>query len=248
MTSRPFNGLDVILNFGFLDAEFKDNRDAVTQSDFTGNTLPNSPKYTLNPSIRYSSELTKGLGGFAGILGHYAGKIYGNEANSFSQSSYKLVDVFVGVTRDITRAKELERTKDRFVSDMSHELRTPLGSVQNFLGMLNMGVLGEFPAKTARLAQSAERSVDRLIGLINELLDLEKMEQGKLHVEIGDTSLQEVSSIVKESIDGFANKHEVELIYPDNDLSFEADANKIAQVLIKRRGRHAAQRSKKADR
>lgn len=137
------------------------------------------------------------------------------------------------VVLDVTERHELQELRRSFVSMVSHELRTPLGSVQNFLGLLNMGILGELPDKTSRLAKSAERSVDRLIGLINELLDLEKMEEGKLVLDIRETNLSEVLSIVKESVDGFGQKHDVELVYPgDSELLFSADENKIAQVLI----------------
>ena len=136
------------------------------------------------------------------------------------------------VVLDVTERYELQELRKSFVSMVSHELRTPLGSVQNFLGLLNMGVLGEVPEKTSKLATSAERSVNRLIGLINELLDLEKMEQGELPLDITQTNLDNVIEILKESVDGFASKHEVKLLYPSKEIEFEADENKVGQVLI----------------
>ena len=133
---------------------------------------------------------------------------------------------------DITERYELQKMKQSFVAMVSHELRTPLTSVQNFLGMLNMGILGDLSEKAKRLGGSAERSVNRLITLINDLLDAEKLEQGKVSLTINDTNTQEILEASLEALEGFAQKHNVVLNAQKENFELKADANRISQVLI----------------
>ena len=84
------------------------------------------------------------------------------------------------VFRDITERRALEEMKDEFISVVSHELRTPLTSVRGALGLLSGGVLGAMPAKAQRMIDVAVESTERLIRLINDILDVERMTAGKL--------------------------------------------------------------------
>jgi PAS domain S-box-containing protein len=82
--------------------------------------------------------------------------------------------------RDITAQLEAERMKKEFTSTLSHELRTPLTSIIGSLQLINAGVLGELPKDVSELTDIAERNGQRLLDLINDLLDIEKIESGKL--------------------------------------------------------------------
>jgi PAS domain S-box-containing protein len=82
--------------------------------------------------------------------------------------------------RDITAQLEAERMKNEFTSTLSHELRTPLTSIIGSLQLINAGVLGEIPKDVAELTDVAERNGQRLLDLINDILDIEKIESGKL--------------------------------------------------------------------
>ena len=82
--------------------------------------------------------------------------------------------------RDITAQLEAERMKKEFTSTLSHELRTPLTSIIGSLQLINAGVLGDVPKDVAELTDIAERNGQRLLDLINDILDIEKIESGKL--------------------------------------------------------------------
>jgi len=82
--------------------------------------------------------------------------------------------------QDVTRELEAERMKKEFTSTLSHELRTPLTSIIGSLQLINSGVLGDMPQDVAELTAVAERNGTRLLDLINDILDIEKIESGKV--------------------------------------------------------------------
>ena len=81
--------------------------------------------------------------------------------------------------RDISQRHALDRLKDEFISTVSHELRTPLTSIRGALGLLSAGLLHELNEKTANLLRIAVSNSDRLVRLINDILDLERMQSGR---------------------------------------------------------------------
>ncbi|MCA9705338.1 MAG: hypothetical protein KDK70_05795 [Myxococcales bacterium] len=89
----------------------------------------------------------------------------------------------VGVATDVTERLRAQRMKDEFVSIVSHELRTPLTSIRGSLGLLEGGVAGALPTKAADLVRIARSNTDRLIRLINDILDLDKMQAGRVTLE-----------------------------------------------------------------
>ncbi|MDQ3092273.1 MAG: PAS domain S-box protein, partial [Actinomycetota bacterium] len=96
----------------------------------------------------------------------------------------------VVVCKDVTERRELERTKDEFTSVVSHELRTPLTSIRGSLGLLESGVLGPLPEKGQRMIEIAVENTDRLVRLINDILDIERIGSGKIdmHRQPGDAA------------------------------------------------------------
>ncbi len=116
-------------------------------------------------------------------------------------------------TRGLLRAlryaverKRLERLKDEFVSTVSHELRTPLTSISGSLGLLMGNVVGNLPRPMARLLAIAHTNSQRLVRLVNDILDIEKMEAGRVVFNFGCV---EVRSVVEQAIDanrGFAGR------------------------------------------
>lgn len=99
--------------------------------------------------------------------------------------------------RDVTQQLEAERLKEEFTSTLSHELRTPLTSVIGALQLVNAGAVGSPNAEMRELTTMAERNSQRLLDLINDLLDLEKVEAGKLPLELQAMPLGE---LVRESL------------------------------------------------
>ena len=86
----------------------------------------------------------------------------------------------MAVARDITQIKAVERLKSEFVSTVSHELRTPLTSIRGALGLVAGGAVGALPEKAAELITIAHRNSERLVHIINDILDIDKIESGRL--------------------------------------------------------------------
>ena len=99
---------------------------------------------------------------------------------------------FVGVVRDITGRKQAEAARGQFVATVSHELRAPLTSVMGGLKLVTSGALGPLEDKPAALLQVALRNVDRVVLLINDLLDLEKLDAGKMDMPMEPIDLGEL--------------------------------------------------------
>jgi PAS domain S-box-containing protein len=111
--------------------------------------------------------------------------------------------------RDITAQLEAERLKKEFTSTLSHELRTPLTSIIGSLQLINVGVFGEVPKDVMELTEVAERNGQRLLDLINDILDIEKIESGKLTL---NPEVLRVDELVREAMllnKGFGDRFKV---------------------------------------
>lgn len=138
-----------------------------------------------------------------------------------------------GVNWDITELKKAERMKSEFVSTVSHELRTPLTSIQGSLGLLCGTMAHTLPENARKLLDVARRNSDRLALLINDLLDMEKIEAGKLHFE---STRQPILPLVEQSLEanaGYALTHQVhfKLTQTAGDAQADVDANRFLQVM-----------------
>ena len=98
--------------------------------------------------------------------------------------------------RDFEEEKKTDELKTEVVNVVSHELRTPLTAIRNALSLLGGPKLGTLSPGQSRFVDLAQRNVDQLIGIINDLLDLSKIEAGKLHLELAPTSLGGAIEIV----------------------------------------------------
>jgi PAS domain S-box-containing protein len=133
---------------------------------------------------------------------------------------------------DISEKREIERMKQEFVAIVSHDLRAPLTSLQGFLDMIGLGAFGELPDKLKDRAEIASRSIGRLIDLINSLLDLEKIEAGKLDFQFKQTSMPTVVGIALDAVGDMARTENVEIKCAVKDVQLEADGERLAQALI----------------
>jgi signal transduction histidine kinase len=135
--------------------------------------------------------------------------------------------------RYATERKRLERLKDEFVSTVSHELRTPLTSISASLGLLVGNAAGILAEPARRLLGIAHANSQRLVRLINDILDIEKLESGHVVFDLGRI---EVRSLVERTIDGyrgFAEGHNVRIRFEGSSAVAEvrADPDRLAQVL-----------------
>ncbi|MBY0549817.1 MAG: CHASE3 domain-containing protein [Candidatus Obscuribacterales bacterium] len=127
---------------------------------------------------------------------------------------------------------EAARRKQELVSMVSHDLRTPLTSVQASLTLLSEGVMGTLPVKAQKEVLNAETNTGRLINLINDLLDIEKMEAGQMRVERCLTDVQSIFERSAEAVKGFADKQKVTVKIETTDLDIYADGDRMIQVVI----------------
>ena len=137
------------------------------------------------------------------------------------------------VAHDITAYKNVERLKDEFVSTVSHELRTPLTSIHGSLVLLDQGAVGVMSEQAAHMLAIARRNTDRLIRLINDLLDLEKMQAGKMEMSVRPTDLRHLVEQAVSSVQSTAGAAGITLIIecPDDAPPVEVDADRMIQVL-----------------
>jgi PAS domain S-box-containing protein len=135
--------------------------------------------------------------------------------------------------RDITLQLEAERLKKEFTSTLSHELRTPLTSIIGSLQLINTGVVGDVEKDVTELTTIAERNGQRLLDLINDLLDVEKIESGKFTLVPEIVSLDSVLRDTLVLNKGFADRYNVRLALEDNlvPVRVEADPKRLVQVV-----------------
>ena len=117
----------------------------------------------------------------------------------------------VAIGYDLTETQRAEKLKNEFVSVVSHELRTPLTSIRGALGLLSGGVAGELSAGATQMIGIAQKNADRLVLLINDILDIEKIESGKMRFEMTEVSLSGLLENALESNRGYAQTLGVEI-------------------------------------
>lgn len=143
-------------------------------------------------------------------------------------------DLFIlGVIVDISERKRIERLKDEFVSIVSHELRTPLTSIAGSLGLLAGGAAGKLPDPVTRLLTIARTNSQRLVRLINEILDIEKMQAGQIVFQFTRIEARSLVEQAMESNRGFADDYGVQLRLDADSVSgvVHADADRLSQVI-----------------
>jgi len=149
------------------------------------------------------------------------------------QLIYKSETQFMGVIRDISERQHVDKIKTEFISTVSHELRTPLTSIRGSLGMLKSGILGEVPEKANRMIELAHNNTERLINLVNDILDVEKIQAGKIELKLESFNL---TDLIKQSItanEAYATSCQVTLEFDSDSPNFQvyADSQRLQQVM-----------------
>ncbi len=139
---------------------------------------------------------------------------------------------FVFVIRDITDAVTLLEMKSRFVSIVSHEIRTPLTSLAGSLDLLDAGVLGDVPPRAADLVSVARRSTDRLVRLVNDVLDLDRLESDRITLCPTTQSTDDLLVETVRTMQPFADAHGVSLVAEGGSYDVCVDHDRIVQVLL----------------
>jgi PAS domain S-box-containing protein len=133
--------------------------------------------------------------------------------------------------RDISQRYALDRMKDEFVATAGHELRTPLTAIRGALGLLSAGMLGKIDDKAANLLRIATSNSERLIRLINDMLDLERIQHVHETAAYGSVQLAEVIRLAIEGVQPVAESAGIQLIHDTMQAEVYGDADRLTQVL-----------------
>jgi len=139
----------------------------------------------------------------------------------------------LAIVRDITDRKNIERMKNEFVSTVSHELRTPLTSIRGALGLILGGVTGEVAPKARAMVEIALKNSERLVRLINDILDIDKIESGKMVFHLQPVELM---PLLEHAIDiNRAYGHQFDITFTlesaISDAWIYADSDRLIQAL-----------------
>ena len=139
----------------------------------------------------------------------------------------------VSVFRDITSEIEADRAKSDFVSTVSHELRTPMTSIVGYVELMLQGAVGRFPDVQVEFLRRVKTNADRLTNLVNDLLDISRIEQGHIELLCRPMSMEEVLAGV---IDGMQARIEEKqqlfsLVVPAETPKIYGDPDRLAQIL-----------------
>ncbi|MEG4584951.1 PAS domain S-box protein [Microcoleus sp. MOSTC5] len=133
--------------------------------------------------------------------------------------------------KDITERLAIERMKDEFISVVSHELRTPMTSIHGALGLLNSGLLDVYPHKAKRMLEIAVTNTDRLVRLVNDILDLERMESNYSTAIKQTCNVAELMRQAADEMQGMAQEAGVTLSVRPVGAQLQAVPDRLIQTL-----------------
>ena len=146
---------------------------------------------------------------------------------------YVIVIRDISESRELVKLRRLDEMKTNFVSTVSHELRTPLTSMIASVSLMREGLAGEVTPKQKRLLDLIYRNSDRLHELINDILDLSRLESGTHRLQYAETGFRELAEDSVNLLSGAADERQVKLIVEgDRDYPMCVDPGKIKQVLV----------------
>ena len=138
----------------------------------------------------------------------------------------------VGMSRDITARQEIDRMKSEFITTVSHELRTPLTSIRGSLGLLAGGAVGNISHSAKKMVDIAYKNSERLTRLVNDILDIKRIEGGKLAFRIAPLDLTCLVEQVIEANRGYGEQFGVTFVLTESipGAHIQGDADRLIQV------------------
>ena len=141
------------------------------------------------------------------------------------------VQGFFALTSDISDRKAIERMKDEFISVVSHELRTPLTSIHSSLKILATGKLGNLSDRGERMLKIADEQTERLVHLVNNVLDLQRIQSGKITMNKQACQAHELMVEAVQAMKTLAQEQKIQLSVKPSDFVVWADRDYILQTL-----------------
>ena len=151
--------------------------------------------------------------------------------NTMLQDSEGNVIGTISIGEDITERQKLEQIKDEFIGIVSHELRTPLTAIQMSLGLIKTGIYDKKPEKSRRMIEIALLDTNRLVNLVNDILDLERLESGRAVLE---KTVCQAADLMQQAVDGIqaiATQQQISLVVTPTDVEVWTAADAIVQTL-----------------
>lgn len=139
---------------------------------------------------------------------------------------------YLMIAADLSERHAIQKMKDEFVSVVSHELRTPLTSIKGALGLLAGGATGALPPKAGEMAKIAQSNAERLSRLVEDILDLQRIESGRMTM---DQRMCDISDLMKESVESVhlvAEREGVAITMTPIQASVKADRGRMVQALV----------------
>jgi PAS domain S-box-containing protein len=193
----------------------------------------------LPPANRASIQVV-----FSEVLAHNAHPYYQNSIltksgeerfiawnNTMLQAPDGTIIGTISIGEDITERQKVEEIKNEFIGIVSHELRTPLTSIQMSLGLLKSGIYAKKPEKTQRMIEIALLDTNRLVNLVNDILDLERLESGRTVLE---KTVCQAADLMQQAVDGvqaIATPQNITLAITPTDATVWAAPDTIIQTL-----------------
>jgi signal transduction histidine kinase len=141
----------------------------------------------------------------------------------------------VSIFRDITREVEVDRLKSEFVATVSHELRTPMTSIKGYADLLLLGAAGEITEQQQRFLETIKQNADRLSVLVNDLLDISRIDQGRVELRFAPMNMTDLIQSVAEHLEGRSKDEKrpmnVAIDLPDEPLTVWGDYDKVVQIV-----------------
>ncbi len=139
---------------------------------------------------------------------------------------------FCKITRDVTSQKEAEELKDEFISVVNHELRTPLTAIRGSIGLILAGTEGPVTQDMSNLLSISDKNCERLLLLINDMLDIGKLDNDKISIDIKRVNLKEIVNQTVALNAEYAKKYDVDInvIAPIDEVSILIDPSRFIQV------------------
>lgn len=140
--------------------------------------------------------------------------------------------LIAGHVRDLSQERQADRLKKQFVAAVSHELRTPLTAIRGSLGLLALGALGTLPDEAMEVVNLAERNTTRLVGIINDLLDIERLQAGMLSISRAAFPVDRAITRAAEAIGALAGENGIAIVAPESGIEAWGDESRVVQVLV----------------
>jgi two-component system, OmpR family, sensor histidine kinase VicK len=147
------------------------------------------------------------------------------------QGQHCTVKGFFALTSDISDRKAIERMKDEFIAVVSHELRTPLTSIHSALKILATGRLGSLTGEGQQMLEIADENTDRLVRLVNNVLDLQRIESGAVQMDREVCDAADLMVKAGEAMQAMAQQHQIQLVTEPVAAALWADGDYLVQAL-----------------